>query len=174
MELTYGVPQGSCAGPVPYNIYATTLNDLANTVDTSVMSFADDHSVYSSSCFEKEILSSTIENIQVCLKDVKEWMGRNRFMMNDKKTKVVVFGRPNMLGYITVASVNVGEEPVDVSSSVKNVGVWLDSTLEMNKLISDRCRIASLKLYNIRKFEKYLCHESFVRLINASVLSHLN
>ncbi len=79
-----------------------------------------------------------------------------------------------MFANITVASLNVGEEPVEILSFVKYLGVWLDCTLEMKKFISNRCRIASLKLYNIRKFEKYLCHESFVKLINASVLSHLN
>ncbi len=61
-----------------------------------------------------------------------------------------------MLANITVVSINFGEEPVDVSSSVKNVGVWLDSSPEMKKLIPDRCRIASLKLYNIKRTKKYL------------------
>ena len=54
------------------------------------------------------------------------------------------------------------------------VGVWLDNTLDMKRFISDRCRIVSLKLYNIRKIKKYLCRESLVRLINAQVLLRLD
>ena len=44
----------------------------------------------------------------------------------------------------------------------------------MKKHISEKCRIASLKLYNIKKIRKYLTHDSLVRLVNALVLSHLD
>eukprot|EP00794_Sanderia_malayensis_P006351 gene6350-7078_t len=97
MQLKYGVPQGLCVGPVLYAVYASTLSELQHvfsTFDVSVMGYADDHAVYSSSSVDKETTSATIENIQVCLKEVKEWMGRNRLMMNEEKTDVVVLGDP--------------------------------------------------------------------------------
>ena len=84
MELKYGVPQGSCAGPVLYTMYASTLGEVFEKFDISVMGYADDHALYSS-CLDKEAVSSTIDNIEVCLKEVKEWMGRNRLMMNEEK-----------------------------------------------------------------------------------------
>ena len=79
-----------------------------------------------------------------------------------------------MLDNLAVESINVGDGPVEVSSAVKYLGVWLDNTLDMKKFISDGCRIASLKLCNIRKIKKYLCRESLTRLINALVLLHLD
>ena len=91
-----------------------------------------------------------------------------------KKTEFVAFGRRNTLDNLAVESISVGGELVEVSSAVKYLGVWLDNTLDMKKFISDRCRIASLKLYNIRKIKKYLCRESLTRLVNALVLSHLD
>ena len=72
-----------------------------------------------------------------------------------------------MLDDLAVESISVGDEPVEAYSAVKYLGVWLDNTLDMKKFISDRCRIASLKLYNIRKIKKCLCRESLARLINA-------
>ena len=149
MELKYGVPQGSCTGPVLYTMYASTLGEVFEKFDISVMGYADDHALYSS-CPDKETISSTIANIEVCL---KEWMGRNRLKMNEEKTEFVACGRRNMLDNLAVKSFSVGDEPVEVSSAVKYLGVWLDNTLDMKKFISDRCRIASLKLYNIRKLK---------------------
>ena len=70
MELKYGVPQGSCAGPVLYTMYASTLGEVFKKFDISVMGYADDHALYSS-CLDKETVSSTIANIEVCLKEVK-------------------------------------------------------------------------------------------------------
>ena len=173
MELKYGVPQGSCAGPVLYTMYASTLGEVFEKFDVSVMGYADDHALHLS-CLDKETISSTIANIEVCIKKVKEWMGRNRLMMNEKKTEFVAFGWRNTLDNLAVGSIIVGGGPVEVFSSVKYLGVWLDNTLDMKELISDRCRIASLKLYNIRKIKKDLCRESLTRLINALVLSHLD
>ena len=91
MELKYGVPQGSCAGPVLYTMYASTLGEVFEKLDILVMVYADDHALYSS-CLDKETVSSTSANIEVCLKEVKEWMGRNRLMMNEEKTEFVVLG----------------------------------------------------------------------------------
>ena len=167
------VPQGSCAGPVLYTMYASTLGEVFEKFDISVMGYADDHALYSSYP-DKETVSSTIANIGVCLKEVKEWMGRNRLMMNEEKTEFVAFGRRNMLDNLAVESMSVGDEPVEVSAAVKCRGVWLDNTLDVKKFISDRCRIASLNLYNIRKIKKYICCESLTRLFNALVLSHLD
>ena len=95
-------------------------------------------------------------------------------MMNEEKTEFVAFGSRNTLDNLAVESISVGGGPVEVSSAVNYLGVWLDNTLDMKKFISDRCRIASLKLYNIRKIRKYKCRESLTRLVNALVLSHLD
>ena len=101
MELKYGVPQGSCAGPVLYNIYASTLSEVFEKFYISVMGYADDYALYSSSCVGKENISSTIANIEVCLKEVKEWMGRNRLTMNEQKTEFVAFGRRNVFANLS-------------------------------------------------------------------------
>ena len=174
MELKYGVPQGSYAGPVLYTMYASTLRKVFEKLEISVMGYADDHALYSPSCFDKETISSTIANIEFCLREVKEWTSRNRLMMNEEKTEFVAFERHNMLDTSAVESISVGDGPVEVSLAVKYLGVWLDNILDMKRFISDRYRIASLNLYNIRKIKKYLCRKSLVRLINALVLSHLD
>ena len=165
------MPQGSCAGPVLYTMYPSTLGEVFEKFDISVMGYADDHALYSC-CVDNETVPSTIANIEVCLKAVKEWMGRNRLMKNEEKTEFVAFGRRKTLDNLAVESNSVGGGPVEVSSAVKYLGVWLDNTIDMKKFISDRCRIASLKLYNIRKIKKYLCRESFTRFVNALVQSH--
>ena len=66
-------------------------------------------------------------------------------MMNEDKTGLVAFGRLNMLDNLAVESIRVGDGPVEASSVVKYLAVWLDNTPNMKKFLSDRCRIAFLK-----------------------------
>ena len=44
----------------------------------------------------------------------------------------------------------------------------------MKKHISEKCRIASLKLCNIKEIRRYLSLDSLFRLVNALVISHLD
>ena len=122
-ELKYGVPQGTCAGPVLYTIYGSTLSEVFRKFDLSFMGYADDHTLYASSCLEKEAISWTIATIEGCLKEVKDWIGRNRLMVNDQKTEFIAFGRRHSLVNLSVDPIDVGDKPVGISATVKYLGV---------------------------------------------------
>ena len=138
------------------------------------MGYAVDHALYSISSTDKESVSLTLANVQLCLEKVCVWMVENRLKMNQEKTEFIAFGSSHTIEQLQVKSIRVGNDPVEISSHVEYLGVWLDSTLNMKKHISGKCRIASLKLYYIKKIRKYLTHDSLVRPVNALVLSHLD
>ena len=173
MELKYGLPQGSCAGPLLYTMYVSTLREVFK-FDLSVMGYVYDHAVYSSLSVDNGKVLPRIINIEACLEDLKMWMVRNRLMMNEDKAGCVDFGSSHSLANQSVESIHVENEAVEYSSAVKYLGSWLDSTLNMKRFISDRCRIASFKVYNIRKIKKYLCRQSLEILFNALLILHLD
>ena len=172
-ELRFGVPQGSRAGPILYSVYASTLSNVIDN-NNSVMGYADDHALYSTSSTDTESVSRSLANIELCLEKVGVWMVENRLKMNHEKTEFIAFGSSHTKEQSQVESITVGNDPVEISSHVKYLGIWLDSTLNMKKHISEKCRIVSLKLYNIKKIRKYLSTDSLIRLVNALVLSHLD
>ena len=94
--------------------------------------------------------------------------------MNEEKTELIAFGSSHTIEQLQVKPIKVGNDAVEISSSVEYWGIWLDSTLNMKKHISEKCRIMSLKLYNIKRISKYLSHVSLVSLVNALVLSYLD
>ena len=81
-------------------------------------------------------------------------MVENRLKMNQEKTEFIAFGSSHTIEQLQVEAIRVGNDPLEISSHVKYLGVWLDSTLNMKKHISEKC--------------------SLVRLVNALVLSHLD
>ena len=68
-----GIPQGSCCGPVLFNVYLTTLDDYIT--DVTKLGYADDHGLHISfnanNRDEEHHSTGMLEN---SLEKVKEWM----------------------------------------------------------------------------------------------------
>ena len=101
--MRFGVPQGSCAGPILYSVYASTLSNVIDN-NISVMGYADDHALYSISSTDKESVSRTLANVELCLEKVGVWMVENRLKMNQEKTGFIAFGSSHTIDQLQVES----------------------------------------------------------------------
>ena len=84
-----GVPQGYILGPLLYLIY---VNDISNSCQGNILSFADDTTVYLSNADLDELYH--LANIQI--NDLFEWLCSNRLSLNVGKIKYIVI-RPKHL-----------------------------------------------------------------------------
>ena len=83
-ELSYGVPQGSCLGPLLYTIYASELLDIIEKHLPDAHRYADDTQLYLS--FKPAATSSQVDAaMEACIKDIGAWMSRNKLMLNSGK-----------------------------------------------------------------------------------------
>ena len=85
-RLKFTEPQGSVAGPVLYNMYASTLPEVLTDKTVSIVGYADDHGFHNSfSACKPDAESSCVSHLQNTLSDVKDWMNSNRLRiyMND-------------------------------------------------------------------------------------------
>ena len=73
-ELPFSVPQGSCAGPVLYTVYASTLQHTIINNQISLYGYADDHGLRMTCKPDAESEISTVKDLQDCLSLVKDWM----------------------------------------------------------------------------------------------------
>ena len=69
-ELCFSVPQGSCAGPVLYSAYASTLQEV---VPLDLHGCADDHGVKTNLKPVPDCEAKAITDIEQCLTDIT-WM----------------------------------------------------------------------------------------------------
>ena len=133
-NLKYGVPKGSCLGPLLFTIYASQLFDVIESHLPDAHAYADDTQLYIS--FNPNLITDT-ENafsaIESCINDLRLLMIKNKLMFNDSKTELLLVGTPRQLQKVTCnTSITVGESLIKPADVVRDLGAWFDQTLSMN------------------------------------------
>ena len=76
-------------------------------------------------------------------------MNSNFLKLNDSKTEFIIFGTPQDLSKVSGWTVTVGDTEVLPSTSVRNIGAFMDSSLNMVNIGMARCLF-------ILRFLKYI------------------
>ena len=174
MHLNCGVPQGSCLGPVLFVIYISSLHDVISQHLPNVHGYADDHQLYI--WFKPGHVSEreSTKAMEMCVSDVRKWMLANRLMINDSKTKVMLVGTRQQLSKVSVGGIRVGNEEIASVSTVRNLGVYLNQNLQMDKHITKLCSKAFYKLYKLKRIRKFLSNDAIQTVVHAFITSNLD
>jgi hypothetical protein len=165
-----GIPQGSVLGPLLFVIF---INDLPLTcgVSSSMFLFADDAKLYK--CIKNV---NDFTELNQCCKDMFAWTEMWLMKLNIAKCKVLSVCRnsSNIVKYSYGFDVpNQGFIPLDHENSIKDLGVWMDSTLSYENHIYEKINMANKMLGLIRRNFIDLDKNSFILLYKGMVRSHL-
>ena len=130
--LKYGVPQGSCAGPVAFLGYISSLYDIVDNHLPDVEGYADDHQLYLA--FQPDSEESAMEAInsmQNCITDVRDWMISHKLKINDSKTEFLLFGTKQQLQKVNITHIKVGDELIEPVAKARNLGAIFDANMSM-------------------------------------------
>ena len=124
---------------------------------------------------DKSSLNEAISAINRCISDLRNWMIRDRLMINDDKTELILIGTRQQLGKINdVCNISVGDYDIYPSSCVRHLGAWFDNKLSMSTHVTKICNAAFYHLHNIRRIKKYLSRDSLLTRIHAFITSRLD
>eukprot|EP00794_Sanderia_malayensis_P008582 gene8582-9499_t len=104
----YGVPQGSCAGPVIFLSYLSSLYDLMAQYDVNVGGFADDNELYIFFKPNSKSEAEALNEITSCIAAVRKWMLQHKLKINDDKAEIIIIGGSKQLLKVSLESI-VGE-----------------------------------------------------------------
>ena len=174
-ELEYGVPQGSCLGPILFLIYASLLFDVMAKHLPNAHGYADDHQIYLSFKPTDQVSQEdALQSIQDCISDVRKWMLANKLKINDGKTEFMMIGSKHNLNKLNINSIKIGDTEIKPVTSLRNLGAMIDENLSMEHQITKTCSTAFYHIRNIRHIRKYLDVKSTETMVHAFITNKLD
>ncbi len=109
----------------------------------------------------------------MCVKNLKDWMTNNFLLLNSDKTEILLIGPKNSTDDILDHNLQLDVCTV-TSSTVKKLGVILDSNLSFENHISNVTKTGFFHLRNIAKLRNMLSVSDAEKLIHAFMTSRLD
>ena len=174
-DLSFGVPQGSCLGPLLFSAYASKLFQLIKNHLPNAHAYVDDTQLYlsfkpDSSMGEKEPRGA----MERCIRAVRARLIVDKLKLNKDKSEFMLIGTHQQLTKVITDSLMVGDTQVKSASEASNLGVWFDSNFQFRSHINKTCQSAFFSLYNIRRIRKYLPFEAAKSLEQAFATSRID
>ena len=124
LNLDFGVPQGSCLGPLLFTINASKLFDVIKVHLPTVHCYADDTQLYVS--FSPNIGTGqqfeAVTAIQHCVDDIRNCMTNDKLLVNDDKTEFLMIGTKQQLAKVNIDHISIGDCVIRPKGVVKNLG----------------------------------------------------
>ena len=123
-----GVPQGSVLGPLFFLVY---LNDIQYCTNAKLRLYADDTNVFVTDK-SPQVVKFKAEK---CMQDIAEWLGANKLVLSQGKTKYSVFMPISKKIPTCLNSIKIDNTIVHRSTSCKYLGIHLDDKVRFDEHI---------------------------------------
>jgi len=159
-----GVPQGSLAGPLLFNIF---INDFMYLLENkcSVYNYADDNTL-SKHHRDPLIVKSSLED---CANLSIHWFSENNMKANPDKFQAMVLCRRDVNICFTV-----GDITIVPTNCVKLLGVIIDNKLSFHEHVKHLCKKAGRQVSALTRLTNVLSEESKKIVFNSFIVSNFN
>ena len=166
-HLKKGVPQGSCLGPVIFNIFT---NDLFYVLKSCNLSnYADDNTIHST----KSSLDLVMASLKVDAENATKWFSDNYMQANASKFQFMLL-RPLSFDDSVPNQIIVDDTEILRNDSIKFLGVTIDDKLKFDLHVSNLCVKAGRQLNVLYRFKNVFSIEDKKTLYQTFILSNFN
>ena len=173
LDVPCGAPQGSVLGPKIFNINVRSQPLVFKKCMFSSSSFADDSNGRKQFAltFQFNVLQNDIVH---CLRQIISWSNSHFMKINPDKTEILLLRPDSLNKEVIIKGVIFDEQCIRFSSEVKNVGVYLDQNLNLNKHVNHIVSHSFKILKDIGRIRKCLQRGHLENLLHAVISSRLD
>ena len=163
-NVQVGSPQGSILSPLLFLVLVADMEEALHGLEgTTLLSFADDTTVYASANSEEEV-RALLEN---AAKRILCYMKSSGLSANPGKTDFIMFSRSSQ------KPIQVGEDKIQESTSIKLVGFILTKDLSWKKHLESLTTELKNRIGILRRLSWHLSRETLIECLTPVFMSKL-
>ena len=169
LPSNFRVLQGSILGPLLFTVCVNDLLSVSKHCKSS--GYVDDTKVFLS--LPPRDITDASNALNQDLLEISRWCCENSLLINPDKTKLLVIGVPQLLRNLPRLSITIFGKEIEPVSVARDLGVYIDQTLNYNEHISKLVSNCVHKLVQINRMKHLLDRKTLLLMINAFVFSKL-
>ena len=162
-DITYGMAQGSCLGPLLFIIFVNDIHLLS--IYSKLILFANDTTIFNSHMCNKYLQFMLEYDINL----MTDWFNANKLSLNLHKTAAMQFWNNN-----TNLELRVDNVKIPVVESTKFLGVQIDNQLTWHNHVNHLIKKLSINKRMMALGRNLLDRNSLRKIYFAHIHSHLN
>ena len=124
--------------------------------------------------FKPEDAVSVLERLENCVVEVRVWMCHHKLKVNNDKIEFLIISTKNKGKKIGDIAFHIGAAEIPAAESARNLGVMMDSVMNMDAQLTAVCKAGYYQLHNIGAIRRYLTTDVTAQLIHVFVTSRLD